>query len=214
MNKQTKDILILSVVSCVAVVSLYFAFAKRSTKIDLGTYAALGTVTAEETAKLIRNKGLVVVIARDTGADKNPSVEAELDAFQRTLKKYPGISQVTERYQATPMLMMATGGGVPPEQLSRAVETHPKAAALVLFCAVPPLADSELATLNKRGVKTVVASSFRSEYGQLLEQGLIHLAIVPRPEGPPPGAAPPRTLREQFDQDYVVITAADVANWR
>jgi len=210
-NQQTKDRLVLGLAAGAAVVSLYFAFGGRSPKLDLSTYAALGAVVAEETAKLLGNQGQVLVIARDTGAEKNPSLEAELEAFEQARNKHPGLSQVTERFVATPMLMMATGGGVPPDLITKAVETHPKVGALVLFCAAPPLAEAELAPLSKRGVKIVIVSSFRPEYGRLLDQGVIHLAIVPRPEGPPPGTPPPRTLRERFDQDYAIVSAADTA---
>jgi hypothetical protein len=214
MTKQTRDLLVAGLAVGAAAIALYFGFARRSPKIDLGTYSALGAVTAEETAKLLGHKGVVVVLARDTGGDKIPSVEAELDAFQRMLKKQSGLKQVTVRFVAPPMLMMATGGGVPPEELARALAAHPNAAALVLFCGFPPMADTDLEVLKKRGVKTVVVSSFRSDYGRLLEQGVIHLAIAPRPEGPPPGTPPPRTLREQFDQDFAIVTAADMARSR
>jgi len=211
MNKQTRDILVASLAAGAVAASLHFGIAGRSPKIDLNPYTALGAVTAEETAKLLGNKGQVLVMARDTGADKNPSVEAELKAFRQTLKKHAGLSQVTEKILATPMLMMATGGGVPPDQLFKALETHANVGALVLFCGMPPLADPELETLKKHGVKTVVVSSFHPGYRLLLEQQVIHLAIVPRPDAPRQAPQPPRTLRECFDQDYMIVTPADAA---
>jgi hypothetical protein len=209
MTKRTKDLLVAGLAVAAIAASLYFAFAARAPKIDLSTYGALGAVTAEQTAKLLGNQGRVLVMARDTGPDKIPSVEAELTAFQRTLKQHAGLSQVTERFQADPMLMMATGGGVPPDQLAQALATHSNVTALVLFCGFPPLTEAEFEALRKRGVKTVVVSSFRPDYARLLEQGIIHLAIVPRPEGPPPGTPPPRTLRERFDQDYTLVPKGD-----
>jgi len=148
-------------------------------------------------------------MARDTGADKNPSVEAELDAFQQTLKKHPGLRLVTERVQVTPMLMMATGGGVPPDQLFKALETHPNVGALVLFFGFPALADPELEALEKSGVKTVVVSSFHPDYKRLLERRAIHLAIVPRQEATQPSSQAPRTLRERFDQDYIIVKSVE-----
>jgi len=211
MTKKTRDTVVVSLAVGAAAVSLYSAFPGRSPKIDLNPYEAVGAVAAEETAKLLGNQGRVLVMARDTGAEKNPSVEAELKAFRRTLKKHAGLSQVTENIRATPMLMMATGGGVPPDQLFKALETHANVGALVLFCGMPPLADPELETLRKHGVKTVVVSSFYPGYRLLLEQQVIHLAIVPRPDAPAPGAPPPRTLRERFDQDYMIVTPAEAA---
>lgn len=211
MNKRRKDLLLLGLAALAAVVSLYFAFVGSGPRIELGTYEALGTVTAEETAKLLGNQGRVLVIARDTGEDKNPSVEAQMVAFERTLKKHAGLSQVTMRFEATPLLMMATGGGVPPDHLARALQAHPDVRGLVLFCGLPPSSASEWRILRQRGIKTLVVSSFRPDYGELLEQAVIHRVITPRPEPPPPDAPPPRTLRERFDQDYAILEAADAA---
>ena len=108
---RIKDLMVAMLAVGAAAVSLYFVFAGRSEKVNVDTYEVLGAVTAEETAKLLGNKGQVLVMARDAGADKNPSVEAELKAFRRTLKKHPGLGAVTEKVQVTPMLLMATGGG-------------------------------------------------------------------------------------------------------
>jgi len=194
-----------------AAASLYFAFADRSPKINLDTYDVLGAVTAEETAKLLGNKGQVLIMVRDTGADKNPSVEAELKAFQQTLKKHGGLSVITERVEVTPMLMMSTGGGVPPDRFLKACRTHPDVAAVVLFFGFPELADGEIAALKQSGVKIVVVSSLRPGYQRLLERQAIHLAIVPRRDAPTPTSQEPRTLRDRFDREYVVMTAAGAA---
>jgi ABC-type sugar transport system substrate-binding protein len=211
MNKRTRDTLVALLAVGGAAVSLYFGLAGRSPKVDLNPYEVLGAVTAEETAKLLGNQGMVLVMVRGTGAEENPSVEAELKAFRQTLKQHAGLSLVTERVQASPMQMMATGGGVPPDRLFQALEAHADARAVVLFGGMPPLADSQSETLKERGIKTVVVSSFRPGYRRLLEQQVIHLAIVPRPEAPPPDAPRARTLRERFDQDYLIITPADTA---
>jgi hypothetical protein len=211
MNKRTKD----SVIACLALaavaISIYFSLAGRSQRVNVDTYEVLGTVTAEETAKLIGNKGQVLVMARDSGADKIPSLEAELLAFYQTLKKHAAISVITEKVTVTPMLMMSTGGGVPPDELFKALETHANVAAVVLFFGFPQLADAELETLKKYGAKTIVVSSFHPDYKRLLEQQAIHMAIVPRPDSPEPGGRAPRTLRERFDQDYAIVSAADAA---
>lgn len=206
---RTRDILIACLAIGAAAVALYFASGERSQKISLDIYEVLGAVTAEETAKLLGDKGQVLVMARDTGEARFQSVEAELKAFQQTLKKRPGMSVVVERFQIPPMQMMATGGSVPTEQFFRALQMHANLGAVVLFSAFPPLADPELETLKKTGVKVVVVSSFRPNYEQLLARQALHLAIVPRPEPPPADAPPARTVRERFDQENLILTSGN-----
>jgi hypothetical protein len=211
METRTKDIIIAILAVGVAAVAIYFAWPGRSQRINLGPYNILGAVTAEETARLLGNKGQVLVMARGTGANNNPSVEAELRAFQQTLKKQKGIAVIVEKIQVSPMQMMATGGGVPPEQFLKALEAHPGLGAVVLFLGFPQLTDSELEGLKKSGVKTVVACALRPGDQQLIERQAISLAIVPRSDAPPPEASAPRTLRDRFDQEFRIITPAVAA---
>jgi hypothetical protein len=83
MKKQTRDIIIGTVAVGAAVIALYYAFGGRSQKIDLDTYQVLGAVAAEETAKLLGNKGEVLVMAPDSGSYKNPSVEQNWPHLKR-----------------------------------------------------------------------------------------------------------------------------------
>jgi hypothetical protein len=191
--------------------SLYFAFGRGSSKINLGPYDALGAITAEETAKLLGEKGQVLVVVRDTGVNKNPSVEAELKSFQQALTRHSGLTAVIERITVTPMLMMSTGGGVPPDQLFKALEYHSNLAGLVLFFGFPQLPDAELDRLKKFGIKTVVVSAPCPGYRRAFERQAIQLVIAPRPDAPPPDAPAPRTLRERFDQEFWIITSAEAA---
>lgn len=214
MSKRAKEITVATFAVIGAVIALYLAFSQRSPKINLGPYDVLGAVAAEETAKLLGNKGQVLVMAPDTGAYKNPSTEAELSAFQRTLKPQKEMSVLTERISATPVQMMATGGGVTSDQLFKALERHAGLGALVLFLGLPPLTEPELASLKKSGVKIVVVSSFRPGYQRLMEEQVLHLAIMPRTEPPPEGAPPPRTVRERFDQEFIMLSPAAAARQR
>ena len=208
MGKRTRDIIVATLAVGVAGVSIYLALAGRSPNVNLDAYHVLGAVTAEETTKLLGNKGQVLVLVRDTGPNKNPSVEAELKAFQEALKSQKGIYVLVERIQASPMQMMATGGGVPPEQFLQALKVHSGLGALVLFMGFPQLNDSELEVLKQSGVKTVVACALRPGDEQLIERQAINLAIVPRSDSPPPGAPAPRTVRERFDQEFRIIAPA------
>jgi hypothetical protein len=206
MDQRTKDKAVASLAVGATALALYLGFGRGGPKLDLSTYEILGSVAAEETARLAGVQGRVMVMARDTGASRNPSVEAEVQAFQRTLKKYPGLSLVTERIPVSPMLMMATGGGVPPDQFLKALETRAPLSVVVLFFGFPQLTDPELEALKQSGVKTVVVSSLRPGYDQLLERQAIQLAIVPRANAPPADLPAARTVRERFDQEYLLLT--------
>ena len=147
----------------------------------------------------------------DTGPNKNPSVEAEVKAFEQALKKQKGMSTVAERVEATAMTMMATGGGVPVEQFFKGLEKHKGVAVLALFFAFPDLGDAELEIFKKYGVKTIVVSSPRSNYKRFLDQGAIQLVISPRQDTPPATTQPPRTIRERFEQDFVILASEQAA---
>jgi hypothetical protein len=207
----TRNIVLGSLAVGVAGVCLYLALGRGEPKVDLDTYEVLGAVTAEETAKLVGNQGQVLVIARGAGAGRIASVNAEVGAFQRALKKRPGLTVVVERILVNPMMMMGTGGGLPPAQFFKALEAHPNLAAVVLFFGFPQLSEPQLEALKKTGAKVVVVSSLRPGYEQLLERQAIHLAVVPRPDAADTSAPAPaaRTVRERFDQDYMLLRPAD-----
>jgi hypothetical protein len=205
MQKRTKDIIIAIVAVGAAALSVYYALFGRAEKINLDTYSVLGAVAAEETAKLIGNRGQVLIMVPDSGPNKNPSVEAEVKAFQNTSKKQK-ISVAVEKVEVTPMLMMATGGGVPTDQFFKALDKHKGVAAVALFFGFPDLADADIQTLKKYNVKTVVVSSFRSGYKRYLDGGAIQLVISPRQDTPPETTQPPRNVRERFAQDFVLIS--------
>lgn len=210
MNTETRNFVLLGVLVCVAAVSLFLGLRDRAPKIDLGVYEALGAITAEETAKVLQDKAKLLLIARDTGSDKNPSLEAQIDAFQQVLKKHRKLSVTVERFVASPMTMMATGGGIPPDQFSQIVEKYKDISVIVVFCPLPPLSDSDVAFLRNRKARIVVASSFRPDYSGLMKQGVVEMVIAPKPEPPPSDAPQPRTLRELFDREFVILRGADV----
>src|SRR5262249_37713186 len=109
----------------VAAACVYVASVGRSPKLNLDTYQVLGIVTAEETARLLADKGRVLAVARGSGDAVNPVVEAELKAFRNSLKKRRTLELRIEKPELNPMQMMATGGGLPADLLFKTLETHP-----------------------------------------------------------------------------------------
>jgi hypothetical protein len=211
MTKEKLVPLLASLVIFGAVVWIYRG-QSRARSFDLNPYQALGAGTAEETAKLLGSQGSVVVISPDTSESKNAAVDGQLQSFQDTLQKNKAVAiAATVKFKVTPMERMGTGGAVPRDQFLQALQIHPNAGAVVLFCGFPPLDSQDYATLKKSGIKVVVASGYLSAYRKLLESQVIHLAIIPQFETPPAGGKPPTTLRGWFDQDFLVVSAANAA---
>jgi hypothetical protein len=103
------------------------------------------------------------------------------------------------------MAMLATGGRIPAEQFFKILQAHPKAGAIVLFLGFPVLRDRDFDALKQRAPKLVVVAGYRSDYQDLLERRFIDLVIAPRSDALPETATKPKTLREWFDQEYVII---------
>jgi hypothetical protein len=194
-----------------SVVWIYRSQSGSSQKFDLSPYQALGAGVAEETGKLIGNKGAVVVISPDTSEFKNEAIEGQLDSFQKGLAKSGLTIAGSLKFKLKPMERMTTGGAVPRDQFLQALQSHPNVDAVVLFCVFPQLGPQEYATLKQSGVKVVAASACVPGYRRLLETQVIHLAIVPQFDRPATLGNKPSTLRGWFEQDFLVITAANAA---
>jgi len=211
MIKKTIGPLIAILAIAGAAVWIYRSQSGASQKFDLSPYNALGAGAAEETAKLLGNKGQVVVIAPDTSQFKNPAVEGELNSFQKTLKKSGLTIAAAVRFKLTPMESMATGGGVPRDQFLKVLQSHPNVGAVVLFCGFPRFAPQDYDALKQSRTKFVVASGYVPGYRNLLDAQVIHLAIVPQFDRSTAPAKPPQTLREWFEQEFLVITPGNTA---
>jgi hypothetical protein len=210
-NNNAQKLVVLVVLTGIAA-WLFFRQSDGSSNFDLSPYRALGVGVAEETAKLLGNKGSVVVISPDTSEFKNAAVEGQLQSFQDTLQKNKAMSiAATVKFKVTPMERMATGGAVPGDQFLQALQGQPNAGAVVLFCAFPSLASQDYARLKQSGIKVIVASACVPGYRKLVESQVINLAIIPQFERPATTSHPPTTLRGWFEQEFLVVSATNAA---
>jgi len=183
--------------------SSFLVFTRREPKIELNPYQALGTVAAEETIKLIGDKDQIVVATQDSREFEMPALAAQLKAFQTTARKRAKVT--VEKITMDAMTMMTAGGRIPAEQFFEILQKYPKAGAIVLFLGFALLRDRDSDALQQRAPKMVVVAAYRADYQELLERRLIDLAIVPRFDALPEIAKKPRTLREWFEQEYVIL---------
>lgn len=178
-------------------------------RIDLNPYQALGTVAAEEAARLCGGPGRLVLVIPDPGSDPDPVLDAQIAAFRRSLKQQAGVElAAVETVKMDPFLRMQTGGAIPPDRFEAIRGKHPKTAAFVLFLAFPPIPSAEAESGGKGAPKIMVVSAALPGYDTLLRQGTIHLAIVPQPLATESPATPPRSTREAFDREYLILRPA------
>ncbi|MCX8107498.1 MAG: hypothetical protein N3G20_01700 [Verrucomicrobiae bacterium] len=216
MNRRTSNYILIGLICCAVVVCIYLSVRGGSKNIQLGVYQALGAVTAEETAKLIPKNAKVLVIVRDAGPGENPAIEAQLDAFRKTLKKHRGPTMTVATFDASPALMMYTGGAISETKILELLEQYKDVNALVLFCPLPPLSDPGVALLKNRKLTIVVVASFRPDYAALIKDGVIRMVVAPR-EIQFPSETPedqPRSLRALFDRQFVIIDESSLGNRR
>jgi hypothetical protein len=190
---------------------LFYKQSDSSPKFDLSPYNALGVGVAEETSKLLGNKGSVLVITEDTIEFKNPAVEGQLKSFKATIQNYEMMTlAAAETFKLTRMERMSAGGAIPQDQLLKLLQSHSNIGAVVLFCAFPQLTAQDTAALKQSGTKVIVASACVPGYRKLVESQVINLAIVPQFEKAA-NAGTPTTLRGWFEQEFIVVSAANAA---
>lgn len=183
---------------------------QRGPKTSLKPYQALGAVTAEETAKLVGNHGLIAVIAEDFGRYNMAWVKVQMSSFKSTLEKN-GVALAKIEKVIHPELSEGQGQAFTAEVLLRLIQNHPPISGVVIFAALPPFSDQDLSRLQRYGKKIVVVSKTAIGYRTLLESGVIHVAIITRPEAPSDPEKKPKTPRDLFDKEYVVVTRANLA---
>ena len=179
-----------------------------SRKVDIGTYEVLGTVCAEETSKLLRGDGQVVVITWDTSHHKMPSVEAEVGSFRKGLGKAGRVSiRATESlgYSRPPVVMER----LTTERLMAIIKRYPGVDAIVSFVGIPALSGEEIKQWPRTAPKLVMVGFHDpgTKLKELLDARVVQLAILPRPASAPNQSKKPETDRERFDQSFQIVTS-------
>ena len=137
----------------VSVVALWRGRTSAAEGVEAGIAAELGSVMAEETARVLNGQGTVVVVTRAMTPILEDQITGEVKAFRRGIKQAGGIQVVAVEaltaadFQGVPTMMK--GKGLPPAGFRRLLEAHPGVDALVSF-AGQPLVDDSLESITER----------------------------------------------------------------
>ena len=170
-------------------------------KMNLKPLESLGFVVAEETAKLLNQSGQVVLVA-EMEESRAPNTEALIKGFKAGLAKQSGVTlksveDLKRSMDGNPRLW--------PEGHAQQLSTFGAGGGAVVFVGGLPqeLTPNDLAALKASQSKFVFVTAQAPTLKPLLQQGLIHLAVVNRvPAKPAPSRS--EAPRQWFDRVYLI----------
>src|ERR1051325_5528930 len=101
--KQNAKIIIAAGVIVLSALFLYSFFGGFGPPVDVTTQKALGRFLATEALKLRGSDGKILLLSQDTSAQANPYAEAQLRAFERTLRKNGAAIAAHRRVRLNPI---------------------------------------------------------------------------------------------------------------
>lgn len=182
---------------------LYFTEFRTGPKLNLKPFESLGYTVAEETAALLGNQGRVVIVTEVIEVMQSPNLDAQVNGFKTGLGKKGGVTlkevkEIKRPPSEDPRLW-------PPGQAAQIAQMSDGASATVLFMSLPmQMSKDDLAALKGSTSKLVVVTAQSPTLKPLLQQGIVHLAIVNR-FPPKPAPAGKETPRQWFDRVYMVV---------
>lgn len=198
-------VLILMAVIALSAASMFRTGITPRYKPDLMPFKALGTVAAEETARLVGGTGQIVVWRWGANRLLDVYSKAQWELFTRTLKEHPGISILAVEDDAPgPDAIMDAELRMPTERFLALLKQYRTADALVVFGISPLLRNDDFARLETKHPKILVCNGGMPLQRDFMK-GLLHAAIIPRSQ-PDTATSKPRNPREWFDRNFMVVT--------
>lgn len=193
----------------IAPLSLLFTMSDHPPEDDYTVPRALGLGVAEETCRLLGNKGRIVVVRMQGQGTQLRNAEAQIQTFLETLSSQGGVNVA-----GTEALVMQLVPAGPPqifsgEMYSSILAKYPEVSAIVSLVGTPLLRDEEIVKLPPNRPKLIVLGG-GADLGRLLDDGVVQMAIVARPNARSKfeeQKKKPKSLRACFDQLYQVMTA-------
>ena len=169
-------------------------------------HQAVGQVMAEETVKLLDQKGKIIVLA--VNPREFPELKAQLTSFTAVLKKAPAVTIKEQCLLKADDPKYGVGRGLSAKRLIQVMSKYRDADAVVSFIGTPNLTDQDLTQLAQAHPKFIAEVRSTERTLKLLDSGVLQLVVVPRFAFPPPGPKHPHSPREWFNRYFQVLTPA------
>lgn len=204
MQQKTVILAIVAVLAILgSVARLVITRSPSAPRANLKPFEQLGVAAAEETVKLLKNLGTVVVILETLDGVISSSAEAQIKGFKATLAKHSGLTlKEVKEFQRDSSSDL---GVWPAGQAGKFASLGSGANALVLFANLPQsLGPEDLAALKESKAKFLVVGTKSPLLDSLMAEGVIPVAIVGRTP-PKPAPTNPETPQQWFDRVYTVL---------
>ena len=165
---------------------------------------ALGTILGEETGKLLKGKGEVVLISMNPKQRLDGKPQPEVIALEKAVKK-AGLSVAGREY----ISINTELADIPADNFIKVINRYPKADAIISLLGYPAFKNNDLAAMPEKLPKLVGTAWRTTGVRRLVQQDIIQLVVVARPLQT---SKSPRTMREWFDKYFEIYTAANAAS--
>jgi len=207
-EKRNAKTIVAGLVICASVLLLYAFLHGFGPSFDTASHKALGETLANEALKLRGPAGRITIIARDTSLNKNPCVDAQLKAFQETIKKARTTNSVLF-IKLNPIRLVA----VPPGDFLELIKKRTETDVIVSLIGPPDLSDQQASQVRAKSPKIIAVCSGwgprQVDLRRIFEQGLLTSAVISREDSSKLAAA---TSRETFERNFAVVTPGNLSD--
>src|SRR6267378_2355676 len=178
--------------------------------INLRPSNAVGEVLAGEVLRMLGPTGKVVLIGRSASRGSGDASGEQITSLQAALKSRAAASIIaTEWLPRAPVGTMDLGG-IAPGQFMELLDKNKDAGAFVVFAGLPPFSQELAAKLAARSLKLLAVCGYNANVRHWLEARALSVAVVPRSDDLPAGAAPPKTASDWFEREFQMVTPENV----
>jgi ABC-type sugar transport system substrate-binding protein len=178
--------------------------------INLRPSVAVGEVLAQQTARLLGDKGKMVVIGRASAKDGQSASSEQISSFRAAVARQGSPTITATEWLPRPAPGTMDLGGVTAEQLLALIAKHPEADAFVVFAGMPPLSPALAERLTARSLKVLAVCGYGATVRRWLEAQALAVAVVPRFGEPPPATSAPKTVQDWFEREFEMLTPQSV----
>jgi len=199
-------------VIALSLISITHTVCGRSPKRDYRASESLGRLLAEQTSKLLNNKGNVVVLAGAQGSQR-----VQLNSLKQALQEKSGMSVVAVIEPTTRDIgLSAVRGQVPWKIFQEAITKYPDVSTIVSLLGPPQLSQADYENVSNHLPNLVVFAPMGMGIKELLEDGIVQIAVVPRTglAGPvygngnvsKPASATSSSAQNLLESQYQILT--------